>query len=289
MRKRDRTVGHHDERQVKKRFRQRFFIKKEGGLRFDALRRFHYWWLGGRSLTRSIFRITAAWQGVAIISGVLMTGYVMAAFYTGAVEFVIRVDHPGEKRLIIDDTPAFEEEKIVLKGEAIDEADNISIFDIDPRVAEVDGPHNGIDYVAYTFYVKNVSYDPITYNKTLSIRHADKGIDKAAWIMVVNGGKQTIYAASRSDGTPEWQWSESPFPFMDMAENPDMMTKDGNGYRLTTTPFLSDKIIESEQREELMPGEIDKYTVVIWLEGEDPECVNDIMGGTLELIFKIKY
>ena len=76
---------------------------------------------------------------------------------------------------------------------------------------------------------------------------------------------------------------------MDMAENPDMMTKDGNGYRLTATPFLSDKIIESEQREELMPGEIDKYTVVIWLEGEDPECVNDILGGTLELIFKIKY
>lgn len=289
MRKRDRTVGHHDERQVNKRFGQRLFIKKEGGLRFDALRRFHYWWLGGRSLTRSIFRITAAWQGVAIIGGVLMTGYVMAAFYTGAGEFVIRVDHPGEKKLIIDDTPAFEDEKIVLKGEAIDEADNISIFDIDPRVAEVDGPHNGIDYVAYTFYVKNVSYDPITYNKTLSIRHADKGIDKAAWIMVVNEGKQTIYAASRSDGTAEWQWSESPFPFMDMAENPDMMTKDGNGYRLTATPFLSDKIIESEQRGELMPGEIDKYTVVIWLEGEDPECGNDILGGTLELIFKIKY
>ncbi len=35
--------------------------------------------------------------------------------------------------------------------------------------------------------------------------------------------------------------------------------------------------------------EMDKYTVVIWLEGEDPECVNDILGGTIELILRIKY
>ena len=30
-------------------------------------------------------------------------------------------------------------------------------------------------------------------------------------------------------------------------------------------------------------GSIDKYTVVIWLEGWDPECVDDIMGGEVKL------
>lgn len=40
--------------------RNPFLVKKEGGLRFDALHRFRHWWVGGRSLTRSIFRITAA-------------------------------------------------------------------------------------------------------------------------------------------------------------------------------------------------------------------------------------
>ena len=258
-------------------------------MRFDLLHRFHYWWLGGRSITRSIFRMAAAWQGVAVIGGVLMTGYVMAAFYTGAGEFVIRVDHPGEKRLILSDTPDFPEEKILLKGTAIDEADNISIYDIDPEIAEIDGDHNGPEYIAYTFYVKNVSFDPITYNRTLSIRRAGKGIEKAAWVMIYENGEQSIYAAERADGTPEWQWSEYEFPFMEQAKDPGMMTKDGNGYRLTTTPFVSNKIVETGQRADIQPGEVDKYTVVIWLEGEDPECVNDILGGTIEMMFKFKY
>ena len=30
-------------------------------------------------------------------------------------------------------------------------------------------------------------------------------------------------------------------------------------------------------------GSIDKYTVVIWLEGWDPECVDNIMGGEVKL------
>ena len=28
-------------------------------------------------------------------------------------------------------------------------------------------------------------------------------------------------------------------------------------------------------------GATDKYTVVMWLEGEDPQCVNDLFGGKL--------
>jgi hypothetical protein len=32
-------------------------------------------------------------------------------------------------------------------------------------------------------------------------------------------------------------------------------------------------------RSDFQVGEVDRYTVVIWLEGEDPECVNEIMGG----------
>ena len=30
-------------------------------------------------------------------------------------------------------------------------------------------------------------------------------------------------------------------------------------------------------------GEIIKYTVVIWLEGQDEQCVDDILGGQVKL------
>ena len=32
-------------------------------------------------------------------------------------------------------------------------------------------------------------------------------------------------------------------------------------------------------------GDVDKYTVVIWLDGDDPECVDKIIGGAVEFGF----
>ena len=42
------------------------------------------------------------------------------------------------------------------------------------------------------------------------------------------------------------------------------------------------------RREKLGPGEKDKYTVVIWLEGNDPDCVDKIIGGTMKLGMNFK-
>lgn len=264
-------------------------MKKEGGLRFDALHRFYYWFLGGRSLVRSIFRVAAAKQGVAILGGLLLFGYVVAAVYTQSGEFIIRVDHPGEKQLVLDDTPDFPDPRVLLKGTVITEADNISIFDIDPEVAHINGDHNGEDYIAYTFYVKNISRTPVTYHYSLDIRHATKGIENASWVLFWQNGEQQMFAMPRSDGSAEWQRNEFEFPFMDEAKEPSMMREEGGRYRLTTTPFVSGKVVTTGWREEIMPEEIDKYTVVIYLEGEDPECVNDILGGTIEMMMRFRY
>ena len=204
MQKRNKKDRTQNDRGIKR----SFFVKKNGGMRFEWMARFRYWWLGGKSIARSIFRVVAAWQGVCLISGVLIVCYIMASFYTQAGEFVIRVDHPGEKRLVLSDTPDFPEELLTLTGTAIIEADNISIFDIDSQVAEIDGDHNGQDYVAYTFYVKNVGFDPITYNYSLSIRRATKGIEYASWVLFYQNGEQQILAAESKAGGAESQSSE---------------------------------------------------------------------------------
>ena len=287
MQRRNKTNGTQNEHGLKR----SFFVKKDGGMRFEWLERFHYWWLGGRSITRSIFRMTAAWQAVTIITGILIAGYVMASFYTQSGEFVIRVDHAGEKRLVLCDTPDFYEEYLTLTGTAIIEADNISIFDISSHVAEIDGDHNGQDYVAYTFYVKNVGYDPITYNYSLNIRRATKGIENASWVLFYQNGEQEILAMESKDGGAESQSSDWQFPFEEAVKDPDQYTyNEQTGiYTLTTHPFETDKIVTSGVREEIQPQEIDKYTVVIWLEGEDPECINDILGGSIEMIMKFRY
>jgi len=54
-----------------------------------------------------------------------------------------------------------------------------------------------------------------------------------------------------------------------------------------TIPFRSDNPIVLEKRENFEPGTRDKFTIVIWLEGDDPDCVDSIIGGELKLEMNI--
>ena len=31
------------------------------------------------------------------------------------------------------------------------------------------------------------------------------------------------------------------------------------------------------------PGDVHKFTIVIWLEGDDPDCTNELIGGHMGL------
>lgn len=268
-----------------------FFVKKNGELRFDWLKRFRAWWIGGKSFAKGILRVSAAKQGVIVIGAILLGSYIVSAFYTGAGEFVIRVDHPGEKWIVISDTQDFSEKLIVLNGEAIREADNISIFNISPDVDNIDGEHNGPNYVAYTFYLKHIGYDTIDYTYSLSIEHATKGIEEAVWVMLYHNGEQQIFAKESKAGGEESQSSGFEFPFYEEARKPEQYEFDENTgiYTLRAERFASSKVIAMAERKNFEPQDVDKFTVVIWLEGEDPECIDNILGGSIELGMQFKY
>ena len=79
--------------------------------------------------------------------------------------------------------------------------------------------------------------------------------------MLIKNGEETVYAKAKKGSTePE----------------PD------------TTAFLSDTHVLSNTIEGFKPGDVDKYTVVIWLEGNDPECVDDIRGGVVKMSMNFK-
>lgn len=276
--------------------------------RFDKLNRFRHWFLGGVSLTRSLFRVAAAWQGVLIICTVLAGLFVLSAYYTGAGEFVISLDSEMSREgFYLSNTSDFSEKMICINGTAVASADNISIYDISKDVKDVDGMHNGPNYVAQTFYLTNATGEQKDYHYTLNIRQAEKNADKAMWVMVYYNGTQTTYAMIGADGEPEAQYSLFPFPFAADANKPELYSKvtgdlselSGTGlmnagdikeaYKLTAEPFLSNTVICNGTREDMEDGEVDKYTVVIWYEGEDPECVDDILGGWVELYMSFSY
>ena len=144
-----------------------------------------------------------------------------------------------------------------LTADAISDGTNIAAEDLPSNLDDVDGSHNGKNYVAYTFYIRNAGKTDLDYSAKLKIVSASKGVEKAARVKVWRNGEPTVYAAAAKDGNPE----------------PD------------TTPFASKDTVTTIEDKNFRVGDVDKYTVVIWLDGDDPECVDKIIGGAVEFAF----
>ena len=149
--------------------------------------------------------------------------------------------------------------KRTLKADNLQFMDNISIKWLPSNINDAgEGSHNGDNYIAYTFYIENQGKDVLNYWYKMVIDDIVKNVDEAARIMIFINGESTVYAKGSSrDGTPE---------------------KD-------TEKFRDDKdgTIILKQRANLYPGEIDKITVVVSIEGDDPECIDALIGGELKM------
>ncbi|MBQ1192948.1 MAG: hypothetical protein IIX45_02375 [Lachnospiraceae bacterium] len=278
--------------------------------RFDIVNRFKHWYMGGISLTRNVFRVKAAKQTILIIVAILTVFFMIAAIYTESGEFVINIDSGmADDGFYLSETTDFSERLITLNGDAVIGANNISIFDIPANVNQVNGQHNGKNYVAYTFYITYLGKGERDYHYSLEIRNSAKGAEKAMWIMMFKNDEQITYAMEGAGGEPETQYAVSDFPFEEVCEIPNeqyqtedidalgdkkedyvsIFDADGVVNKLVTVPFESDRIVCSGDRLSIKTNEYDKYTIVIWYEGEDPECVDDILGGWVELFMKFNY
>jgi hypothetical protein len=159
-------------------------------------------------------------------------------------------------QITLSDTPDFAKSSVLLEADIIPQMDNITKSWMPENLDEVDGPHNGDNYIAYTFYLKNAGENEINYMTQLNIHAVTKEADNAVRVMVFKNGEETVYAKAQKGSTePE----------------PD------------TVAFLSNTKVLENITDDFTPGEIDKYTVVIWLEGEDPECVDNIRGGVVKM------
>lgn len=299
-----------------KKAEKRHYNKMERKARFwnklEPVNRFRHWYLGVASFTRSVFRVVAAWQTVVVLLTALIILYILAAFYTGRGEFVIRLDRPmANEGFLLSETQDFSDMLITLRNDAVEDATNITISDIAKDVMDVDGEHNGANYVAYTFYLKNKTLKPHDYHYELTVQSTSKNVDTASWIMVFQNGEQQIYAQENPKGYAECIYSKWEFPFMQYAKDPEYaqsvvtdeskahvteemiqyneFTKIEGLYQLQSVPWAAKDLVCTGSRQEMEVNEVDKYTVVIWLEGNDPQCQNDIIGGHLELSMKFYY
>lgn len=148
-----------------------------------------------------------------------------------------------------------------LTSKAVEYMDNISIKWISPTVdTEAVGTHNGDNYYAYTFYLANQGDETLNYWYEIDIEDTLLNLDEAIRVMVYRNGERTVYAKPNSKtGEPE-----------EGCKN-----------------FFDSGIPVLEEVKDFAPGDKDRFTVVVWIEGDDPDCNNSLIGGGIKMSMKL--
>ena len=164
------------------------------------------------------------------------------------------------KGIAIDEDPYFSKPTARLTAATVVDATNISADEIPADVDKIDGGHNGENYMAYTYYVRNAGKEDVSYVASITLDACSKGAEEAVRVAVWRNGKKTVYAYPSATGEPE---------------------KDCVNFESPTT-------VCTFYEDEFLVGYVNRYTIVIWMEGEDPECVDKIVGGSVEFSMHIE-
>lgn len=194
-----------------------------------------------------------------LLIAIVAVAYAISYFYDQFGSFTVRVNKYDmiNQGLTLSETPEYNKTMAVLNADIVYDMTNISGNDIPANVDKVNGSHNGENYIAYTFYLINSGDDTLSYEGELVIESVSKNVDEAVRVAVYQNGEKKVYGKTKSDGNGK----ES-----DCDEE-----------------FASSTKVMQTFREGFTPNSKDKYTIVIWLEGNDPDCVDDIIGGTIKL------
>ena len=194
---------------------------------------------------------------VATLLVILLVFYGAAMLFAEKSGFSIAIRDTKEDKAAISlsESKDFSNPTVRLDAGGFAQMTNISVLDLPESFEHEGGIHNGENYLAYTFYLKNSGGAEADIRSELNIKSALHGAEDAMRVRVYRNGNATTYAKLAKNGEPEYN----------------------------TTPFAEDRKVFSVVEENLNPEEIIKYTVVVWLEGDDPECVDDIKGGNVKM------
>ena len=205
---------------------------------------------------RMLMRIIPIALGCATLAMALL--YAVTMMYSKYGSFTVTVNKFDNVKyaLTLSETPDFLNPIGRLNCKASEEITNIDGASLPLDLDQINGEHNGENYVAYTFYCKNAGEATVTYEYQVFIANMTLDIEKAVRVRLYVNGESTDYARTRSDGT---------------------------GPEPGTTEFVSESVVARSQISDFAPGDVTKYTVVIWLEGNDPECLDNILGGEFKI------
>ena len=215
---------------------------------------------------------------IGVILALLVIVYIISLLFSKYGSFTVRITDLNDRKysLSLAENDRFSNPVSFLNANAIKDATNIDGNTLPGNLNDTNGEHNGENYVAYTFYVKNTGALELTYNYRLEISRMTSGIDAAIRVRLFytpfyykaetntydRNGNYTDYAKARTGGNGEPEFDP---------------------YDRKMTNFLSSGTITEGTVAGFAPGDISKITVVIWIEGNDPDCTDDLIGGEFKV------
>ncbi len=221
-------------------------------------------------------RVIPAVSGAIV--ALLVIVYIISLLFSKYGSFTVKINDLNDRRyaLSLSEHERFSNPVSRLNSKAVKDVTNIDGNSLPGNLNDEDGEHNGENYVAYTFYLKNTGSLEFTYNYQLVISRMTSGLDSAVRVRIyytpffytaetgehIYDGSYTDYAKAKTGGNGE--------PEID-PENRVM------------TNFVGAGTVAEGTVNGFKPGDISKITVVIWIEGNDPDCTDDLLGGEFKV------
>ena len=205
----------------------------------------------------------------AIVSGICslaITVFIIIAFCMLTVDrFTVTTTNDPELCLTVDENKL--EQTTALHAPPLLKATDTQYTDVIETLDESLGSQNTEYYFAYSFYLGSMGKaTSINYNMAMSLNKYSNNIEEAIRVMVIRNGVKTVYAKSDVDGNAK------PIYY---GENHEVAPEQIG----VTKSFTKNKNIIVEAYE-IIPGEFDKYTIVMWIDGW--ESVNEMKGGVFQ-------
>lgn len=196
---------------------------------------------------------------ILIMALFLIIIYFILRVFLETGDFTISLDQEFAKSegIIMYENSSNKVDRRILKAQKVEFMDNISVKWLPQDIDKTgEGAHNGDNYLAYSFYLENKGAEIVNYWYEVKIDEVIKNVDEAVRIAIYRNGERTIYAK------PNSRTGEA---------------EDG------TTKFYSASSVCVEPRRDFKSGDIDRFTIVIFIEGDDPECQDNLIGGEMKM------
>ena len=202
--------------------------------------------------------------GVTIGAVVMMISYAFVLLYNRTGRFSVMVDNPDTTYAItLCEHPDFRTKSSRLTNDQQVTISNLCGEALPKNIDQVDGEHNGEHYLAYTFYCKNIGAGKESLVYEMTFNNVTNNIDECIRVRIYVNGVPTDYAKTRSDGG-------------------------GMESHLCDKTFAGKYVVCREEIPEVGFDEYVRFTVVIWVEGDDPDCNDSVVNGKIKFDMQIE-